>query len=132
MYKFGIKKLLPYQTEQDIGYRWYYNSHICEIREEEIPNFSKILKVSSISRGFNKSASVFAPWIEDNKRTITECFKYDMDPVVGMKLSRFIKDPVEFEEITSEIRENFIELKEIFIGVVAAGGTPPDINQLFF
>ena len=65
-YKFGLRKLLPYQEVADVGYRWYYNTHICEVREEEIPLYSKTLKMSNVSRAFSKENSVFAPWIEDN------------------------------------------------------------------
>ena len=45
-----------------------------------------------------------------------------------MKLARFIKDPVELQEVTDEIIGRYSELKEIFTGVVVAGGAPPDIS----
>ena len=49
-----------------------------------------------------------------------------------MKLARFIKDPVELQEVTDEIVSRYSELKDVFTGVVVAGGEPPDISQLSF
>ena len=64
-YKNGLRPLKPFQTKDDVGYKWIYNRHIQDIREEEIPGFSKEFARSSIERTFSKETSVFAPWKED-------------------------------------------------------------------
>ena len=92
------------------------------MREEEIPLYSKTLKISNVSRAFNKENSVFAPWIQDTEQTIADCMKHDFAPLTGMKLARFIKDPVELQEVTDEIVSRYSELKDVFTGVVVSGG----------
>lgn len=52
-------------------------------------------------RVFVKERSVFAPWIEDNARTIAKCFEYDKQ---RWKLPRFMRSEMEIKAAESFLK----------------------------
>lgn len=60
---------------------------------------------------FVKDRSIFAPWIEDNSRSINKCFEYDKQ---RWKLSRFMKSEIEIKTVESFLKQNYGLLKDLF------------------
>ena len=78
---------------------------------------------------FEKQYSVFKNWKEDTSYTYDRCLQHDFK---YWKCPKFTKDPDDLKECISIIKENFADIKEIFLQVAAYYGLPPDIKQLDF
>lgn len=70
------------------------------------------MKRTFIKTKFDKEHSVFKDWKEDNKYTVDKCLKHDF---YYWKCKKFIKDKNELSMIQNIFRENFSDLKEIFL-----------------
>lgn len=118
-------KIEDYQTIQDVKFRFYYNRHVINLREEKIPRFSKILKKVDRATNFVKEASVFAPWTSDSQSTYQKCIAHD---IKYWKCPKFVKDENDLNQCIKIFLDNMGPIKEIFLGIVANGADPPDIK----
>ena len=90
-----------------------------------MPRFSKNLKKVDRASIFVKEASVFAPWIEDTPSILQKCIAHD---IKYWKCPKFVKDEGDINDCIKIFLENMGPIKEIFLGIVARGGDPPDIK----
>jgi hypothetical protein len=58
---------------------YYYHTTLCDTRPEDIPPFVKSTNTNRASRAFDKEASVFQPWKEDNKVTYKKIMQNDAE-----------------------------------------------------
>jgi len=107
-----------------------YSMHRCLVpaREEEIAPFAKEPRSKENVRVFKKEHSVFAQWREDTPIILSNCFKADTEK---WKLSRFIKDPKDLENVERVLWDNFVKIKRIFLAK-AARSNFPTINWISF
>ena len=81
-------------------------------REEDVPNFVKLIRTTPIVREFHRSNSVFADWRPDGSDTARLCIEHDLELWHGDK---FIKDE-EDREATAEVMLKYADLiKSVFI-----------------
>ena len=115
--------------QDPLAKKFYYSRHVIPVREEQLPKIAKSMKRELTSKKFTKEDSVFRNWIDDSPQTYQNCLAHDFQ---YWKLAKFIKDEAEVHACEDVIRRNFKLIKEIFIQIVAKGGSPPDIGQLEF
>jgi len=73
----------------------YYQRVVVDIRSEQLPTCVRDLRKNKIERVFNRANSVFAPWREDNLKTVQECLDHDF----SFWKIKFIKDADDVEQV---------------------------------
>ena len=106
-------------SNPEAHHKFWYSRHIVDLREEPVPKIPKILKRAFKSETFVKEYSVFKDWREDTKHTLEKSLIHDFK---YWKVAKFIKEPDEYVKIQRILTDNFVDLKEIFMQVVARGG----------
>lgn len=99
-----------------------------DIRQEEIPLFSKSLKLSNKQDLFQKPISVFRDWIEDTDDIVKNCLSHDTR---NWKVKRFV-DKEDYGPILDVIKKRYKDLKSIFMGQTIENYTAPDFFKRQF
>lgn len=107
----------------------YYNRSIVPIREENVPLITKKLRVNTAALKFQKQASVFRDWIEDEPIALQRAWNHDKH---YWKVHKITDDPIEQDKTSEVIRKHFAELKEVFWQCACHYGNPPDIGKREF
>lgn len=71
--------VVRYGTQPNGTPKYHYHTTLCDTRPEDIPLFVKQRNTNKATRAFDKEASVFAPWKEDNKNTYKAIMNADAE-----------------------------------------------------
>ena len=108
---------------RDAAFRFHYRRLIVGTREEPIPNYAKQLKANNYSHTFRKELSIWRDWQEDTPKILQQCRDHDFK---YWKLKRFCGTYELGASITELIKNNYVQLKDIFTSCVIESGKPPD------
>ena len=75
---------------------------------------------------FKKELSVFKDWEISSDTNVEQCLYHDFNL---WKVSNFVKDREDMENIKEFIRENWSEIRELRMGAIADSGNPPQLTQ---
>lgn len=97
-------RLLDYQTEKDVAFRFHYRRFVVRMRAERIPTFAKQLRINQHFEKFQRELSVFRDWQEDSPKILRECLSHDCK---YWKVRRFVPSYERYEAVIEIIRSHF-------------------------
>ena len=92
--------------------RYFTHKAVVPYREDDVSKFTKDAKTQLIVRTFDKLASVFSDWKEDDEKTAIDAINNDLKL---WHCDKFVKDPDELEDLNNVVRKYAKELKAIFL-----------------
>ena len=90
---------------------YYIHKCIAINRQEDVPIFTKPMKLLKKEREFRLDNSPFREWRLDKQDTLDKCLEHDFEL---WKISRFCKDGGDVEKCKEVIKSYFNEIKEIY------------------
>ena len=72
---------------------------------------------------------MFAKWREDTPQTIVECLEHDFH---YWKVERFVKDETDYKNVKKLCVKHYLDIKELFVCLVANSDQYPSITELAF
>jgi len=118
----GKQHFVVRSTDRSTGKcKWYPSECIANFREEEVFTYRKDVKKLQIVRRFIKETSVFAQWKLDDANTIKKCLEHDFK---YWKVSKFLKDKLDYNNLAECVKQNFPKLKAIHLYLCAKSNFP--------
>ncbi len=90
-------------------------------REEEIPVFTKKLRMKSTQRRFDKQMSIFKDWQEDTVDIYHQLIEHDSKL---WKVERFVKDPADIPKIIDVLKKYAGPLKNAYVQAISRSAYP--------
>lgn len=107
--------------DEDQDLQFFTHKIVVPKRDEDVPNFVKLIRTTPIVRTFHRGTSVFAEWRPDGADTARQCIEHDLELWHGDK---FIKDE-EDREATAEVMLKYADLiKNVFIQIACRSSFP--------
>lgn len=103
----------------------YVHSMIANFRNEEIALYEKLTISTMHERVFKKETSVFQKWIPDSNKNFQKCLECDQ---VIWKVSKFVKDENDLENVEKLVLEHYQVLKDNYV-FIASGSNFPGISS---
>jgi hypothetical protein len=97
-------------------------------REEDIPLFTKKLRIKSTQRKFNKNSSAFKDWQEDTNEILAQVIDHDSKL---WKVERFVKDANDLPKIIAILKQYAGPIKNAYIQV-SCRSVYPGISSVDF
>ena len=101
--------------------QFFHKITVTEARQEEISIMTKDYTRNVVERVFQKEVSVFAPWKLDNNKEIVSGFKKDIS---RWKVSRFVKDETDFNNVIKIMENHVMYLKTVYIMLISGSNFP--------
>ena len=79
------------------------------------------MKEYKIERVFDKPNSMFKDWVDDSLALLKKAFEKDLE---NSKISRFIKDMLEFRRVCDVLTEHTSFIKDLFTYSIALSSFP--------